>query len=155
MRVNTFIPKDESINEGSYRLPYKTYSRERVMKSYTSIILLLSLIAFGLALDRESQEMITQDLQKAIDASEVDGFKSLIPGIVRLVFHDCVDGCDACLNLDAPPNSGLDQTVNALEPLYQAHKEIISRADLWALASKTALEMAVGLNNERCDEDRY
>ena len=30
------------------------------------------------------------------------------PAMVRLTFHDCVGGCDGCLNLEDPDNAGLE-----------------------------------------------
>jgi hypothetical protein len=49
--------------------------------------------------------------------------------IGRLAFHDCVGGCDGCLNLDQTDNNGLAPIVTALEAVYQSNNlsSIISR----------------------------
>jgi len=31
---------------------------------------------------------------------------TFIAGLVRLSFHDCVGGCDGCINKDNPENAG-------------------------------------------------
>ncbi|QQP42238.1 Ascorbate peroxidase [Caligus rogercresseyi] len=72
---------------------------------------------------------------------------SLIPGLVRLVFHDCSGkNCDGCIN-----------KTHALEPLYNykdisgfSIKNVMSRADFWAFGSIEATKLAIQLNNQRC-----
>ncbi|CAB4058899.1 E1.11.1.7 [Lepeophtheirus salmonis] len=62
---------------------------------------------------------------------------NLIPGLVRLVFHDCSGrNCDGCINPNHPFNG---RTV-----------PVMSRADFWALGSIEATKIAVSLNNQRC-----
>nr|ADD38384.1 ascorbate peroxidase [Lepeophtheirus salmonis] len=95
---------------------------------------------------------ILKNLTALVNSTEKDGVKFLVPGIVRLVFHDCVDGCDACLNFDLISNRGLKKIVDALEPTYENYKSILSRADLWALASKAAIQIAIENNNNRCSD---
>ncbi|CAH1786262.1 unnamed protein product [Owenia fusiformis] len=82
-----------------------------------------------------------------LDANaNVDGNgPNLIAGLVRLAFHDCVGGCDGCINLDNPENVGLDEYINMIDEAFIVYSDIISRADFWALASITA--------NERAAED--
>ena len=56
--------------------------------------------------------------------------KVLLTTLVRLSFHDCVGGCDGCMNLDHPDNNGLEYATEALETEYQANFSfIMSRAD--------------------------
>ncbi|CAB4062798.1 E1.11.1.7 [Lepeophtheirus salmonis] len=120
----------------------------------TSLLITLCFIPkFIHALDKSTVDKILEDLKSTIGSAEEDGVKFLIPGIVRMVFHDCADGCDACLNLDHPANVGIERTLNSLEPVYESYRDSISRADLWALASKAAFEMSVDINNERCQEE--
>ena len=38
--------------------------------------------------------------------------------MIRLGFHDCVGGCDGCLNLNNADNAGLSGIVATLEDLY-------------------------------------
>eukprot|EP00951_Prasinocladus_malaysianus_P031635 scaffold304162_cov33-Prasinocladus_malaysianus.AAC.1 len=56
---------------------------------------------------------------------------------VRLAFHDCVGGCDGCIDLDDPDNFGLDIPMDALDPIVEAfpyNETGLSRADIYALA---------------------
>ena len=58
----------------------------------------------------------------------------IIPTVVRLAFHDCVGGCDGCINLkDVPINQGLRLGIDVLEGLYEDYElaGVISRADFW------------------------
>ncbi len=72
------------------------------------------------------------------------GPQPLIAGLVRLSFHDCLGGCDGCLNLERnPDNAGLWRITDAMEPLYQNHSTLLSRADFWGLAAVVALDLAV------------
>ena len=43
---------------------------------------------------------------------------SNMPKALRLGFHDCVGGCDGCLNVDNDSNAGLADVVADLEVLY-------------------------------------
>ena len=36
----------------------------------------------------------------------------------RLAFHDCIGGCDGCLNFNNKDNAGLQEAVNSLETIY-------------------------------------
>ncbi|CAH1784078.1 unnamed protein product [Owenia fusiformis] len=67
-----------------------------------------------------------------------------IGGLVRLAFHDCVGGCDGCVNLANPDNDGLRPYIRDLEDVYANFEGIISRADFWQLAGLEALERAAG-----------
>lgn len=60
------------------------------------------------------------------------------PISVRLGFHDCVGGCDGCVDMLLGDNAGLEVPIAALESVVQTHenKELgFSRADIWALAT--------------------
>eukprot|EP00092_Neocalanus_flemingeri_P012654 GFUD01013637.1.p1 GENE.GFUD01013637.1~~GFUD01013637.1.p1 ORF type:complete len:333 (+),score=66.13 GFUD01013637.1:73-1071(+) len=73
---------------------------------------------------------------------------------VRLSFHDCVGGCDGCLNVNDPDNKGLEDIVADIETVYQENdfSEIISRADLWALLGIWSINQTIIANNEDCDK---
>ena len=76
------------------------------------------------------------------------------PAMVRLTFHDCVGGCDGCLNVNDPDNAGLGDLVAALEEVYQSEglADIISRADLWALLGIWAVNQTIAKSNEECED---
>merc|ERR1711913_12658 len=61
-----------------------------------------------------------------------------LPTAVRLSFHDCVGGCDGCLNVNNHDNAGLADLVASLDTLYLANSydSLLSRADFWALAGE-------------------
>ena len=69
----------------------------------------------------------------------------LVAGFVRLAFHDCIGdgGCDGCIDIDKPINTGLIRFINMLDGLYSTqYIKNISRADFYALAAVVALEKA-------------
>ena len=74
--------------------------------------------------------------------------------MLRLTFHDCVGGCDGCINVNDPDNAGLGTLVADLEQVYQEEGlvDIISRADLWALLGIWAVEQTIAKNNEECED---
>merc|ERR1712126_742847 len=74
---------------------------------------------------------LTQDEVDFVIRKSRSALTSSKPAMVRLTFHDCVGGCDGCLNVNNPDNKGLEDLVEALETVYQEQKfyEIISRAD--------------------------
>jgi len=80
---------------------------------------------------------------------------SMVPTALRLSFHDCVGGCNGCLNVDNPSNGGLSDLVEQLETLYQdeGYSSLISRADFWALAGIAAVDKGIENANEDCDSD--
>lgn len=54
---------------------------------------------------------------------------------VRLGFHDCVGGCDGCVDMLNPDNAGLEIPIDALAPVVAEHAvNGLTRADIWALA---------------------
>ena len=69
---------------------------------------------------------------------------------VRLALHDCIDGCDGCLNFDVPQNAGLDELVDLLNIVYFENQleNILSLSDFYALLSTVALEEAIQPDNE-------
>lgn len=81
-----------------------------------------------------------------------ENVKFLIPGSVRLVFHDCIGGCNGCINKDQKGNEGLEQIINAMERYYKKEEVItyLSRADFWTLTSVIAINKGVDINNEWC-----
>lgn len=82
---------------------------------------------------------------------------TLAPQFVKLAFHDCVGGCDGCVDLADSDNDGLSAPITALDGIVSAYVQAqsssgpggptgptgpggsghltISRADIWALAA--------------------
>ncbi|CAH1783712.1 unnamed protein product [Owenia fusiformis] len=81
-------------------------------------------------------------LEEHIEAKVVNNDHPRIGGLVRLAFHDCVGGCDGCVNLANSDNAGLQIYINDLEPVYAPYANLISRADFWQLAGLEALRRA-------------
>ena len=71
---------------------------------------------------------------------------SLIPKLVRLAFHDCVDKCDGCVNQGDPFNEGLNIPIDALDNIVKKYTVDqytgLSRADIWALAALAAANVS-------------
>merc|ERR1712172_284306 len=65
---------------------------------------------------------IEQELDKAIE-------KRKLPAAVRLAFHDCVGGCDGCIDKVNLANAGLEPFVNTLEPIFKRYENVFTRAD--------------------------
>jgi len=73
---------------------------------------------------------------------------------VRLAFHDCVGGCDGCINENDPDNAGpmLDQ-IKILNQRYEdrSYADKLSRADFWQLAAIKAIEVGLANANKATD----
>ena len=68
--------------------------------------------------------------------------KRLAYKFVRLGFHDCIGGCDGCVDLLNIDNKGLDIPIALLDPIvtkYAIHN--VTRADIWALAALKGAEV--------------
>jgi hypothetical protein len=72
------------------------------------------------------------------------GNRKLGPKFLRLGFHDCVGGCDGCVDMTNGENAGLLVPIQALRPIvskYVSSATGISRADIWALATAVGAEV--------------
>lgn len=68
----------------------------------------------------------------------MDDQEGLDAKFVRLSFHDCVGGCDGCVDLNNPENFGLEQPIDALDSVVRRNAEFLTTADVWALAGLVA-----------------
>jgi hypothetical protein len=57
------------------------------------------------------------------------------PKLVRLAFHDCVGGCNGCVNMAKVDNRGLDEPINKLAGIVNRYRNQLTRADVWMLAA--------------------
>ena len=69
--------------------------------------------------------------------------RELVPKFLRLGFHDCVGGCDGCIDISNPDNRGLDEPIEAISYIVDKYKGSYSRADIWALATLISADKAV------------
>ena len=84
-----------------------------------------------------SVESIREEIRDLIRNNSV-----LAPKFLRLAFHDCVGGCDGCVDMTNPDNAGLDIPIDSLSGIVSAWKSSdISRADIWSLAAMVGSEM--------------
>jgi len=86
--------------------------------------------------------------------SELRGEPSSASTIVRLSFHDCVGGCDGCINMDKDSNAGLQSAINIMEAVWNTTTangiNIESRADLWAIGGRAAADYGMeGMPNHK------
>ena len=74
---------------------------------------------------------------------------------VRIAFHDCVGGCDGCINRANPGNAGpMLETLDAMDEIYEEKVEKkMSRADFYILTAVTALEESLKFNNANLTEN--
>jgi len=72
---------------------------------------------------------------------------------VRLGFHDCIGGCDGCIDFANDDNAGLDIPINALAEVVNTYAvNGLTRADIWALAAMIGAEDSQR-NNDGLDYD--
>jgi len=78
-----------------------------------------------------------KEIHQKVQTDKVVGFK-----FIRLGFHDCVGGCDGCVDLLNPDNKGLDYPVDLLDVIVAKYAvQGVTRADIWALAAMTAADV--------------
>ena len=64
-------------------------------------------------------------------------------------FHDCVGGCNGCINFNNKDNAGLADVVNNLTSAYNSggFGSIVSLADFFALAATVSVTTSVSASN--------
>ena len=105
---------------------------------------------------RGTAALNSSDLAK-IDATFSSFIKGEnLPTTVRLVFHDCVGGCDGCVNINDPSNAGLQNIIGLLDKAYTdrrtGYSKLMSRADFWVYASLYALKNTTAQANAACSD---
>jgi hypothetical protein len=60
-----------------------------------------------------------------------------------LIFHDCVGGCDGCIDLTDPENAGLKMPIDVLAPIVAEYEgQGLSRTDIWMLSAVVASDFS-------------
>lgn len=87
---------------------------------------------------------VLKDLRADIVQLIQDTDRDLIPKCLRLAFHDCIDGCNGCIDPTALDNRGLEEPIiELLFPLVQKYQNKLSRSDVWAYCAIVSADMAV------------
>jgi len=111
-----------------------------------SFLCLLALAPFSMALSQSQLDALKADITALIPTGgnqEVD----LLGAMVRLPFHDAFGHdtkMDGCLDPNLDDHDGLQNVRVVLDPVCEAHKDVVSRADCWAVAGNVAIEAAEG-----------
>lgn len=116
-----------------------------------SIVLVSSLVTFSFQFDSLSSSQV-EDIEKKLRS--VIGRGSLATA-VRLNFHDCVGGCNGCLNVEDVENAGLADIIADLDSVYteNGYDSVLSRADFWALGGMYSVDKAITNANDECDAE--
>jgi len=73
---------------------------------------------------------------------------------LRLAFHDCVGGCDGCINVNNHDNAGLVGYAGNLATIYDGMnlKTLLTRADFVAYAGIYSVKKSIEVANANCPE---
>ena len=67
----------------------------------------------------------------------------MVGKFLRLAFHDCVGGCDGCVDMTFLDNAGLLMPINALQSIVNRYgSQGLSRTDIWMLSAVVASDVA-------------
>mmetsp|Transcript_5660 Transcript_5660/g.6210 ORF Transcript_5660/g.6210 Transcript_5660/m.6210 type:complete len:462 (+) Transcript_5660:123-1508(+) len=88
-------------------------------------------------LNAESVVIVRKELEVLVE-NDI----KLAAKFVRLGFHDCVGGCDGCVDLDEIKNRGLEIPLDALDPIVEKYSHILSRADIWAMSTLVGADLS-------------
>lgn len=83
---------------------------------------------------------VREDIEMLI---KEDDEQELRAKFLRMAFHDCVGGCDGCIDLENPENKGLREPIEAISVIVDKYKECYSRADIWALSALTGADLSL------------
>jgi Peroxidase len=94
-------------------------------------------------------EAVAGARQRIAELIDKNDDNTLVAKLLRLSFHDCVGGCDGCVDLANPDNFGLDIPIDALDPVVARNKEFLTTADVWALGGLVAAQESQSNTNEQ------
>lgn len=88
------------------------------------------------------------DLREAVEALIVHSEREFIPKFLRLGFHDCVGGCDGCVDMNNPDNAGLLEAIEHLATLYNTFKvcmyTVVSCYGFYTISTSIRVLLIVG-----------
>ncbi len=123
--------------------------------------LILSVILFH-AINGEHEGVFVSEetVAMARERLEADMTELRAGHAVRLAFHDCVGGCDGCLNRAHPANFALPNeeswllTVDLIDAIYDSEfaDSGLSRADFYILAGEAGLANSVKEANKSTND---
>ena len=67
--------------------------------------------------------------------------------------HDCVGGCDGCIDFENESNNGLANIVANLTGVYNTGGYSVSLADFYAFASTVAVDVGIDNSNRRREDE--
>ncbi|KAF6026862.1 hypothetical protein EB796_014846 [Bugula neritina] len=77
---------------------------------------------------------------------------TFLPRLVQISFHDCVGGCDGCVDTEGNPgNRGLKSTVDFARKFKNDYAPQLSLADIFALLGTESLKQAARFANGTVD----
>jgi len=99
----------------------------------------------GKTLTSQTVDNVKASLKQSLFFNRADRYAHT----VRIAFHDCVGGCDGCINRDNPDNAGpMLETLTEVDSIYDSqYMSYMSRADFYILTAVTGLEEALRFNN--------
>ena len=107
-------------------------------------LFILAIVAFSASMASAMTSEEYEDIRHEFFSQIKKNFKNNdCAKVLRLTFHDCVGGCDGCINIDNPHNAGLQDAIDVVEDVYQVVESdgiVVSRADLWAICGRAAAE---------------
>ena len=91
------------------------------MTGFQNILLSFMLLAApAIVFSQTAIETAINDLIAEVNTEVVNGASvTMGPKFLRLAFHDCVGGCDGCVDLQNPENNGLELPINTLQKLVE------------------------------------
>jgi len=134
---------------------------------FTTILIPICLMAsvFGRRRDDSTSNIFQENIDLDVTLQAVENARESIVNVtnvfwranrtnlsakfLRLAFHDAIGGMDGCVDLSRVDNFGLDIPINALKPTvtqYATPESGLSRADIWALAGLTGVEISQPTN---------
>ncbi|XP_067949960.1 putative ascorbate peroxidase [Watersipora subatra] len=142
--TSTMLPAEayQQVHSTSTMLLAEAYQQSKMQP--TLLFILLAAFAGSLSALTTTEEAAVRRICAEVITQPGE---NMIAGLVRLIFHDCVGGCNGCINLELVDNGGdfanrgLARYIDRLDARFEDARNagIESRADYWALCAAEAL----------------